>query len=153
MPASRAVIGRMFALTALLTFVAIAPASAVSSRSYESQVVDRTNHHRSDHHKAKVKTQTCVDRWAESQAKWMAETKTLQHRPGRLQKVLKDCKLTGASENIAYGYSSGNKTVNAWMRSSGHRKNVLSGTMRYVGVGAVKKNGVWWVAQVFGTRK
>lgn len=147
------VISRLLALVALLTFAAVAPASAVTPGSYESQVIDRTNHFRSDHDKARVKAQRCVDRWAEGQARWMAEHKKLQHRDGRLRKVLKDCNLTGASENLAYGYSTSSKTTSAWMGSAGHRKNILTGKMRYVGVGAVKKDGVWWVAQIFGTRK
>ena len=57
------------------------------------------------------------------------------------------------SENIAYGYSTGRAVVTAWMKSPGHRANLLKGNMRWIGVGAVQdKNGVWWVSQVFGTR-
>ncbi|WP_159085870.1 CAP domain-containing protein [Aeromicrobium chenweiae] len=145
---------RAVAVAALLSLATISPAAAVSSSTYESQVISRTNHVRADHDRVKVKAQSCVDRWAEGQARWMAKHGNLQHRKGRLAKILKDCKLTGVSENIAYGYGSGNKTVNAWMKSSGHRHNILASKMRYVGVGAVKdSDGVWWVAQVFGTKK
>ncbi|MRJ77071.1 hypothetical protein GEV29_11010 [Aeromicrobium sp. SMF47] len=145
---------RTLAVTALLTFATVSPAAAVSSSTYEKQVITRTNHFRVDHDRVKVKAQSCVDRWAEGQARWMAKHGKLEHRKGRLQQVLDDCKLTGVSENIAYGYGSGNKTVNAWMKSSGHRRNILATKMRYIGVGAVKDDdGVWWVAQVFGTRK
>ncbi|MFI5428262.1 CAP domain-containing protein [Aeromicrobium sp. UC242_57] len=139
----------------LLVFTAtISPAAAVSSSTYEKQTIKRTNTHRVNHDKVKVSARSCVDRWAEGQARWMADTGKLQHRAGRLRKILKACKLTGVSENIAYGYSSGTKTVDAWMKSSGHRKNILASKMRYIGVGAVKDaDGVWWSAQVFGTKK
>jgi uncharacterized protein YkwD len=147
-------IPRLLALVALLTLVSIAPASAVSSSSYEKQVVKATNSYRASHDKVAVKHQKCVDRWAESQARWMADRQVMKHRNGRLQKIMKACKLTGASENIAWNFSSGNKTVSAWKRSSGHAKNMRAGKMRYIGVGAVKdSSGEWWVAQVFGTRK
>ncbi|NRQ50467.1 CAP domain-containing protein [Aeromicrobium stalagmiti] len=154
MTASRNRALRVVAIAALLLLVSITPASAVSSSTYETQVIDRTNTYRVAHDKVKVKAHSCVDRWAEGQARWMAARGTLEHRKGRMEKILKDCNLTGVSENIAMGFSSGNKTVNAWMDSSGHRRNILATKMRYVGVGAVKdSDGVWWVAQVFGTRK
>jgi uncharacterized protein YkwD len=144
---------RLPALVALLTLVGIAPAQAVSTSSYEKQVVTATNAYRATHDRVAVKHQACVDRWAESQARWMARHGVLEHRAGRLSRIMKDCKLTGASENIAWNFSSGNKTVAAWKRSPGHARNMRSSAMRYIGVGAVRdSDGEWWVAQVFGTR-
>lgn len=143
---------RALSLAALGTLVSLSPAAAVSSTTYESQVVKRTNTFRSSHDLVKVKSHSCVDRFAESNAKRMARTGTFSHQD--LGRILDTCHLTMVSENIAYGYSSGNKTVNAWMKSPGHRKNILTRKMRYVGVGAVQDdNGRWYVAQVFGTKK
>jgi uncharacterized protein YkwD len=145
---------RTLALVALLVLVGIAPASALGSSSYEKQVVTATNSYRADQDVAAVKHQACVDRWAESQARWMAKRGVLQHRAGRLGQIMKACKLTGASENIAWNYSSGTEVVRAWKDSSGHARNMRSAKMRYIGVGAVKDDdGQWWVSQVFGTRK
>ncbi|AXT85410.1 hypothetical protein C6I20_09565 [Aeromicrobium sp. A1-2] len=144
---------RVFAgilLTALVfTFT---PASAVSSGTYENQIISSSNVQRTKQHLVELKKQSCVDKYAERQARWMASHRKLQHQSMRT--VLKACKLTGVAENIAYGYSSGSKTVTAWMRSSGHRRNLLTSKMRYIGVGAYKDSrGVWWVSQVFGTKK
>jgi uncharacterized protein YkwD len=151
---SRSALPRFLALVALLTLVGIAPASAVSSSSYEKQVVKATNAYRTGLDRVAVKHQSCVDRWAESQARWMAQHQVLKHRDGRMVQILKACKLTGVSENIAWNYPSGTKTVRAWTRSPGHAKNLRASAMRYIGVGAVKDDdGQWWVAQVFGTRK
>jgi uncharacterized protein YkwD len=38
-------------------------------------------------------------------------------------------------ENVAKGYPRPRAVVRAWMRSSGHRANILSGSFRHVGVG------------------
>lgn len=147
-------IARALTLVALITVLGISPAAAVSSSTYEKQVVTATNKYRSSHDKVAVKHQGCVDRYAESQARWMADRQVLTHRQGRLQTIMKACKLTGASENIAWNFGSGNKTVAAWKKSPGHAKNMRATKMRYIGVGAVKDaDGQWWVAQVFGTRK
>lgn len=40
-----------------------------------------------------------------------------------------------AGENIAYGFTSENSTVNGWMDSEGHRKNILDGNFSEVGYG------------------
>lgn len=136
----------------LVLSATVSPAAAISTSGYEKQIITRTNHHRDKADKVKVKSHSCVDRWAERQAAWMAKNGKLQHQ--NLSKVLKSCKLTGVSENIAYGYSTGNRVVNAWMKSSGHKKNILASKMRYIGAAAVKdSDGRWWAVEVFGTKK
>jgi uncharacterized protein YkwD len=89
-----------------------------------------------------------------SRAKWMAERATLAHREGRLRKILRSCKLTGVSENIAWNYSTGREAVAAWADSPGHAKNMRASEMRYIGVGVARaSDGDIYVSQVFGTRR
>jgi uncharacterized protein YkwD len=132
----------------ILTF---APASAMTSTTYESDVITGTNIKRAAHDKVAVKAHSCVDKYAEKQAAWLASHRTLKHQ--NLGTVLDACALSSVSENIAYGYPTGKSVVLAWMRSPGHRANLLSSKMRYIGVGAVQDEyGVWWVSQVFGRK-
>lgn len=49
----------------------------------------------------------------------------------------------GAAENIAKGQQSPQAVVNAWMNSSGHRKNILNSSYTHIGVGYVA-NGKYW---------
>jgi uncharacterized protein YkwD len=132
----------------ILTFT---PASAVTSTTYEYDVIRWTNIKRDAYDRVLVKAHSCVDLYAERQAAWLASHRTLKHQ--NLGTVLDKCDLSSVSENIAYGYASGRSVVIAWMNSSGHKANLLSSKMRYIGVGAVQdKNGVWWVSQVFGRK-
>lgn len=59
----------------------------------------------------------------------------------------------GSSENIAVGQESPKEVVTTWMRSSGHRENILDASVRYLGVGYAyqvgDQYGHYWV-QVFG---
>ena len=147
-------IARVAALAALLTVVAVAPASAVSARTYEKQVVSATNAFRSNEGLKGVKTQKCLDRFANGQARWMADHDTLKHRSGRLEKMMRSCKLGSASENIAWNYSTGRKAVAAWAASPGHASNMRAPRMRYIGVGVARSDdGEIYVAQVFGSRR
>jgi uncharacterized protein YkwD len=58
---------------------------------------------------------------------------------------------SGGSENIAYGYETARDVVRAWLRSPGHRRNIVSTTWRYLGVGVAvsHRGGTFW-AQDFG---
>lgn len=54
-----------------------------------------------------------------------------------------------AAENIAYGQSSAASVMNAWMNSSGHRKNILNATYTEIGIGAIKNSGgtIYWTQE------
>ena len=147
-------VARVAALAALLTVVAVAPASAVSARTYEKQVVSATNAFRDREGLKAVKTQKCLDRFANGQARWMADRDRLAHREGRLATMMRSCKLGAASENIAWNYPTGRKAVAAWATSPGHAANMRAPRMRYIGVGVARSDdGEIYVAQVFGRRR
>ena len=48
-----------------------------------------------------------------------------------------------AGENIAYGYSTPEAVVNAWMNSAGHRANILNSSYKEIGVGYVASGNYW----------
>ncbi|MFI6506596.1 CAP domain-containing protein [Streptosporangium sp. NPDC050855] len=56
----------------------------------------------------------------------------------------------GGAENIGRGYTSPDEAVANWMKTSGHRRNILNCELRATGVGAVQGvDGPWWT-QDFG---
>ena len=55
----------------------------------------------------------------------------------------------GAGENIAYGQSSAQAVVDAWMNSEGHRANILNAQFTAIGVGHHVRNGVHYWTQFF----
>lgn len=55
-------------------------------------------------------------------------------------------------ENIAYGYSTPEAVMQAWLNSPGHRKNIENASFRAIGVGAAAKgSGPYYWAQEFGS--
>ena len=53
------------------------------------------------------------------------------------------------SENVAYGYSSAQGVVNAWMNSQGHREN-LEGDYTDFDISAEQNNeGRWYFTNIF----
>lgn len=133
-----------------------APASAQvalsSEVAYESQAVSTTNVRRKRRDLRALHTDRCLARFAERQAARMAEHDRLFHQD--LSLVLRRCGLRRVGENVAYGYASGRSVVNdGWMRSPGHRRNILTRAFRVVAVGTARDGtGRWYTAQVLGRR-
>ncbi|MBR6581958.1 MAG: hypothetical protein IKK66_11770 [Ruminococcus sp.] len=67
--------------------------------------------------------------------------------------VLKEFDISyfSAAENIAYGQITPEIVMNAWMNSSGHRTNILSKNVEYIGVGVVYSNGIYYWTQLFAS--
>ena len=120
--------------------------------SYQSQIFTSTNDQRDAHDRPAFRRQDCVQRYAERQARKMADAEEIFHQD--LQRVLRDCDLRRAGENVAYGYESGRSVVNqGWMHSAGHRANILNPAFRLLGTGArMGEDNLWYAVQVFGRR-
>jgi uncharacterized protein YkwD len=96
--------------------------------------------------------QKCLDKAAGRQAKAMAATEHMFHQD--IRKLLGACGLSMVGENVAFGYLDGTSVVrDGWMKSPGHRANILNPAFTLMGIGARKgHNGRWYVSQVFGDR-
>lgn len=136
----------------VLVGTAAAPADArpTPEQKYVKQAFAATNAHRAHEGLRELRLDTCLRRAAVRQAKLMAQQERIFHQD--LGRVMSDCGLDAAGENVAYGYRTGRSVVNdGWMNSEGHRANILSSTFTLMGIGARKgRNGQWYVAQVFG---
>ncbi len=136
------------ATTAALWLV---PAQAATTEStYQHQAFAATNKQRVHHDRVELRARDCVQRFAVKQARRQARQDRMFHQD--LGPVMRECGLSSAGENVAYGFSSGRSVVNnGWMHSEGHRANILNPQFRLMGIGARKSaSGRWYVAQVFG---
>ena len=117
---------------------------------YQRQAFGATNQQRDRHDRVALRHQDCVQRYAVRQARRMAGQERMFHQD--LGRVLRDCGLRMAGENVAYGYPTGRSVVNqGWMHSEGHRANILNPAYRLLGTGARRgDDGRWYAAQVFG---
>jgi uncharacterized protein YkwD len=127
----------------------VGTANAATSDTYERDVITFVNKERTSRGKVAVKQAACLDAFAERQAAKMASQRRIFHQS--MSTVLLTCDLQLVSENVAAGYAGGKLVTQGWMRSPGHRMNILESRNRLTGVGAVKgSDGRWYVAQVFG---
>lgn len=146
---------RLVSVTLFLALVALlGPAPSAAARTagdFETAVHNATNAARLDHDLLKLRKKSCVDRFANRQAKKMAAKGEMFHQD--LGPVLEKCGLSLVGENVAYGYTKAGAVLKAWLDSPGHRANILEPRYRQLGVGARKSDaGVWYLAQVFGRK-
>jgi uncharacterized protein YkwD len=142
------------AAAGLLATVVAVPGVAVAgpAADYATAAVKATNAARADHDRRPLRVDACLHGFAVKQARAMAAAGEISHQD--LGTVVDACGLTAAGENVAYGYPTGRSVVDrGWMRSEGHRANILSSSFRLVAVAARRDgDGTWYAAQVFGRR-
>lgn len=99
---------------------------------------------RRDIHRVKYSYQ--LARVARKHSKKMADSGILHHRGNLASGIRGDWRVLG--ENVGVG-GSVKSLHRAFMRSPGHKANVLYRKYRRVGVGVVRRDGVVWVTVIF----
>jgi hypothetical protein len=107
---------------------------------------------RAQHGEGRVTIDTTLNRIAHDQAAAMAAKDVLDHSVlGSFSSRVAPAGSERAAENIAYGYD--NKTLNQWIESSGHRKNLLLHGAERVGIASVKSattGRTYWAMEIAG---
>jgi len=106
------------------------------------------------HGEVRVTRDAALDRVAEAQARAMADKDELSHEVlGSFSSRISSSHAGRAAENIAYGYDTFDKTLDQWINSSEHRKNLLLSKATRVGVASAKdKSGkrTYWAMEIAG---
>ena len=145
---------RILVVTAAVVVALLVPGTAEASPAseYAAKAVDATNVAREANDRKAFKVDECLRGFAVKQARKMAAAGKIFHQD--LGAIMAECGLVTTGENVAYGYPTGRKVVDqGWMRSDGHRANILNPDFKLVAVAARRdEGGTWFVAQVFGRR-
>jgi uncharacterized protein YkwD len=106
------------------------------------------------HGEGRVTVDATLVRIALEQAKAMAAKDTLDHDVlGSFNSRVVPAKAGRAAENIAYGYDGFEKTLDQWIASAGHRKNLLLHNASRVGVASAKtasSRRTYWAMVIAG---
>ena len=111
-----------------------------SVKNLENEVIRLTNIERAKNGLQPLMTNWELSRVARYKSQDMVDNNYFSHTSpvyGSPFKMMKDFGLsyTTAGENIAMGQRSPQEVVNAWMNSSGHRRNILNSSYNQIGVG------------------
>jgi len=106
------------------------------------------------HGEVRVVRDATLDGIALAQARAMAEKDELSHEVlGSFSSRISPSRAGRAAENIAYGYDTFDKTLDQWIASSEHCKNLLLSKATRVGIASAKdKSGkrTYWAMEIAG---
>lgn len=109
--------------------------SGMSLSATEAAVLAGTNDARAKRGLGPLAADAALMNGARRQAAWMARNRNLSHGQG-------------VTENIAMGQSSASEAVSDWMRSDGHRANILGSHSRIgVAMARAADGTVYWCQQ------
>ena len=112
---------RAFLISCWLLFEICSPSAALSASPAEL-----ISNFRVSQGLGRVTMDPTLNRIAQEQATAMAARDLLDHgAAGSFSSRIASSGSRHAAENIAYGYASFTKTLDQWINSSGHRKNLL----------------------------
>jgi uncharacterized protein YkwD len=138
-----------FLISRLVLFAICAPSTALSASPEEL-----ISNFRVSQGLGRVTMDATLNRIAQEQAKAMAARDLLDHgAAGPFSSRVASSGSRRAAENIAYGYDSFTKTLDQWINSSGHRKNLLVQDASRVGVASAKSSTTghtYWALVIAG---
>lgn len=143
--------------------VSLAASSVPPRVRQERRVIEIVNNKRAKHGCRALKERRTLRKAARRHSRRMANQNVLSHQLFREPSL--GVRVTNAGytnwrlvgENLAmsnrHGYAwTPRQVVRAWMRSPGHRANILNCNYRHIGVGLKKADGVRWWTQDFGRK-
>ena len=124
------------------------PQTDTTVSSYEAEVIRLVNEIRVQNGLSALKTNWELSRVARYKSQDMVDNHYFSHTSPTYGTPFEMMRAFGlsyraAGENIAYGQTTPQAIVTAWMNSSGHRANILSSSYTQIGVGYVAKGNYW----------
>jgi hypothetical protein len=127
---------------------------SVHSASAESAPAELISNFRLKHGEVRVISDATLNRIALEQARAMAAKENLSHEVlGSFTSRITPSRAGRAAENIAYGYDSFEKTLDQWINSTEHRKNLLLPKATRIGVASAKDASgrrTYWAMEIAG---
>jgi uncharacterized protein YkwD len=137
------------------TSSAVLPAADTSISNYKAEVLRLMNSERKNNSAAELKALAALDAIADIRARESAVSFLHTRSDGTWCFTVfaeHALKYRAAGENLAYGYKTPKAAVSAWMKSEGHRKNILDTDFEYAGIGYyLSDKGTIYCASLFYT--
>jgi uncharacterized protein YkwD len=118
------------------------------------QAAELISRFRAQHGEVRVTRDATLDRIAQEQARAMASRDELGHEVlGAFSSRIAPSRAGRAAENIAYGYDSFEKTLQQWIDSSEHRKNLLLHNASRIGIASARDASgrrTYWAMEIAG---
>lgn len=150
----------VFALCLALIFVSVSCSKDEISEedvelsetlSIADEILQIVNVHRASIGKTPLEFNTLANDLAYEHTLYMIEQRNISHDDfdKRSDRLFAEANASRTGENVAYGQRSAQDVMNAWLNSSGHRRNI-EGDFTHIGIAVVKNSsGTYYFTQIF----
>ncbi len=125
--------------------------NAPEEKAIEKEILALINNYRQDLGLNSLSELKIVRSVAFSHTDYMVKTNDVSHANfyKRSEYLISNANAEKVSENVAYGYTSAETLVKAWIASEGHQKNIV-GDYTDFGLSAEQdENGKWYYTNIF----
>lgn len=115
------------------------------------EILQIVNDHRLSIGENTLETNTLATNLANEHTEYMIAQNDISHDDfnQRSDRLIDEENASRTGENVAYGQRSASAVMEAWLNSSGHRKNI-EGDFTHIGIGVIKNDaGVYYFTQIF----
>lgn len=119
--------------------------------SVAEEILQIVNAHRASIGKNTLEFNTLANDLSYEHTLYMIEQRDISHDDfdERSDRLIAEEDASRTGENVAYGQRDAEAVMEAWLNSSGHRKNI-EGDFTHIGIAAIKNNsGTYYYTQIF----
>ena len=126
-------------------------ASTIKVKSIEVETLDLINDYRLSIGLNPLESMTIVKSVAKTHTDYMVEVNQVNHDDfyQRSTYLKENAGATKVSENVAYGYTSAESVVNAWLKSDSHRANIEGDFTNFDISAEQNSDGKWYYTNIF----
>ena len=122
-----------------------------ATKTIEVEILKLINDHRAALGKTPLKGMNVIKSVAFSHTDYMVDNNVVSHDNfyKRSTYLKQNASATKVSENVAYGYTSAESVVNAWIRSEGHKANIEGDFTDFDISAEQNEEGKWYYTNIF----
>ncbi|MGJ8593631.1 MAG: CAP domain-containing protein [Aquaticitalea sp.] len=125
--------------------------NAPSPKLIEIEIIERINEYRISIGLNSLETLNVIKSVALTQTDYMIGINNINHDNFEIRRssLIKNANATAVSENVAYGFTTAEGVVNAWLKSSSHRA-VIEGNSTQFDISAEQNSrDIWFCTNIF----
>ena len=121
------------------------------TKTIEVEILELINNHRASLGLNTLSDMTLVKQVAFSHTDYMVDKNEVSHANfyKRSDYLKANAGATKVSENVAYGYTTAQSVVNAWLKSDGHRANIEGDYTNFDLAAEKNAEGKWYYTNIF----
>lgn len=121
------------------------------SKTIEIEILELINNHRISNGLSPLQAMGMIKSQTYNHTDYMIDQERVSHDNFYQRKnfLVSNIGATKVSENVAYGYSSAQTVVTAWLNSEGHRANIEGDFTNFEVTAEVNENGEWYYTNIF----